>query len=593
MSDRLTRRAPIEPATADAATLSVGLVWSTGAAVARRDARGPYVERLSLDPAAVDLSRLIGGPVLDSHRTGGLDDVLGTVTDAIVDGVRGFATVRISERHRAIFDDIRAGIVRQVSVGYTVAEWRDETDPASGARVRTAIRWAPHELSFVPIGADAGAVTRGHGDTMDAHDTTAAPAENRAQINAEIRSIGRLAGLSRDWCDALVDRAATADEARAAAFDELARRPEIRTVRAEVGTSYDDPQTRAAVIGEALYARNEPAHKPSEAARAYSGYSTLDVARDCLARSGASVTGLSASTVIARALHSTSDFPLILGDSVGRTLRAAYDAAPRGVLSLARQRTAKDFRARSRVQLGEAPELLKVNEAGEFKSGTMAEARESYKVETFGRIVSLSRQALVNDDLGAFADLTRHLGRAAAEFEDQFLVDLLTGNSGNGPTMADGKAMFHADHGNKATTGGGITDATLTHARLAMRTQKGLSGRPINVVPTTLLVTAGFETTAQKAVSAIQAAKTSDVNPFTSLRVVVDPRLDAKSATRWYLVADPATFDGLEYSYLESAPGPQVETKVGFEVDGVQVRIRLDFGGGVVDWRGWYMSPGA
>jgi len=82
----------------------------------------------------------------------------------------------------------------------------------------------------------------------------------------------------------------------------------------------------------------------------------------------------------------------------------------------------------------------------------------------------------------------------------------------------------------------------------------------------------------EKALSAVQAAKTDDVNPFTSLTLVVEPRLT--SATRWYVVADPALIDGLEYAYLEGAPGPQIETKVGFEVDGMQVKVRLDFGAG-------------
>ena len=51
--------------------------------------------------------------------------------------------------------------------------------------------------------------------------------------------------------------------------------------------------------------------------------------------------------------------------------------------------------------------------------------------------------------------------------------------------------------------------------------------------------------------------------------------------------------DGLEYAYLQGEEGPQIETKAGFEVDGMQFKVRLDFGGAFLDHRSWYMNPGA
>jgi hypothetical protein len=108
----------------------------------------------------------------------------------------------------------------------------------------------------------------------------------------------------------------------------------------------------------------------------------------------------------------------------------------------------------------------------------------------------------------------------------------------------------------------------------------------IDVTPRFVLVPPDLETDMEKALSAIQATKTNDVNPFAALSLVVEPRL--ASATKWYVVADPAMVDGLEFAYLEGAPGPQIESKVGFEVDGVQTKVRLDFGCGWIDHRGWY-----
>jgi hypothetical protein len=171
------------------------------------------------------------------------------------------------------------------------------------------------------------------------------------------------------------------------------------------------------------------------------------------------------------------------------------------------------------------------------------------------------------------------------------LVDLLVQNSGTGPTMDDTNVLFHASHGNVAGSGAAISEATLSAGRLAMRTQTGLGGTRISVVPRYLLVPPDLETTAEKQLSAIQATATSDVNPFAQLTPVVEARLTDASTTRWYLTSD--TVDGLEYAYLEGQEGPQIETRNGFEVDGVEIKVRLDFGAGFVDHRGWYSNAGA
>lgn len=590
----LIRRAELAPASFNEATRTVDMVWSTGADVRRRDFEGPFIERLSMAPEAVNLGRLVNGPVLNSHQQRDLGHVLGVVRSAKVTDAQGRATVEFSQRPDVapIVADVRAGIIRHVSVGYTVEEWTEGTDPTTGERVRTATKWTPHEVSLVPVAADPNATTRNREEpTMP--ETTAAPAQTRAEINQNIRSIATVAGLDAAFANGLIDRGATVDQARAAAFDELARRGggTIRTqTTSTTGVDNSDPAVRAAWIGEALYLRVNPAHTPSEPARQFVGLTLPEIAREILRHRGIATTGMSPATLVTRAMHTTSDFPLILGSTVNRTLRAAYEAAPAGVRQLARQTTAKDFRAKYRLQLGEAPTLEKVNEHGEIKGGTMAEARETYSLATYAKQIGISRQAIINDDLGAFADLSRRFGIAAAEFEAQTLVDLLISGSGNGPTMSDTVALFNSAHGNKAGSGAAPSATTFTAARLAMRKQTGLSGKIINVIPKFVLVPADLETTAQKEVAAITPAQTSNVNPFDMLVPIVEPRLT--SATRWYMVADPAQFDGLEYSYLEGAPGPQIESRQGWDTLGVEIRIFEDFGCGFVDWRGWYMNPG-
>jgi hypothetical protein len=604
MSDALellTRRADLAPATADRDARTVEVIWSTGAPVRRRDMAGEYIERLSLDPEAVDLSRLDGASVLDAHRQSAVRDVLGSVREAAVDGRRGTALIQFSGRPEVepVWQDVLARILRHVSVGYSVEEWAESQE--NGARVLTAVRWTPHEISLVPTPADPGAKIRMETEMTDT-DTGAVetpPAtemQTRAAVNAEIRSIARIAGLDQSWVDGQIDAEADADTARRAAFEALARRssPTIRTeqVRVEIGESQDEPALRARQMGEALYARINPRHELSEPARRYAYATPVDMAKELLMLRGESTMGRSPASIVTRALHTTSDFPIILGDTVGRVLRDAYQAAPAGVRRLGRQTTARDFRAVNKIMLGEAPLLEKLNEHGEIKAGTMAEAREAYKVETWARKIGITRQVLVNDDLGAFSDLARRMGQGAAETEARILVDLLEANTGNGPKLSDNKTLFHADHGNKAGSGAAISDTTLSAARLALRTQKGIEDRTIRVTPKNLLVPPALETDAEKWLATVAPAKAADVNPFSgSLSLVVEPRLT--SATRWYVTADPGEIDGLEYAYLSGNEGPQVESRSGWDVDGVEIRVILDFGAGFVDHRGWFMNPGA
>jgi phage head maturation protease len=598
MPDLLTRSAALAPATADREARTVEVIWTTGAAVRRHDMAGEFIERLSLDPKSVDLSRLTGASVLDAHRQTAVRDVLGSVRKANVDGQRGTAVIQFSARPEVepVWQDVLAGILRHVSVGYSVEEWAETTD--GGARVLTARRWTPHEISLVPTPADPGAHIRMETEMTETNNLVpdGEKVHTRAERNAEIRSIARVAGLDQTWVDSQIDQGVDADSARRAAFEALASRsmPDIRTeqVRVEMGESHDDPALRCRQMGEALYARINPRHDLSGPARRYAHATPVDMARDLLSLRGEPHMGLSPASLITRALHTTSDFPIILGDTVGRVLRDSYQAAPAGIRLLGRQTTARDFRSVNKIMLGEAPLLEKLNEHGEIRAGTMAEAREAYRVETWARKIGITRQVLVNDDLGAFADLARRMGQAAAETEARILIDLLESNAGNGPKLSDSKTLFHADHGNKAGSGAVISDGTLSAARLALRTQKGIEDRTIRVTPSYLLVPPALETEAERWLAAVSPARAADVNPFSgNLTLVVEPRLS--SAARWYVTAAPGEIDGLEYAYLSGSEGPQVESRSGWEVDGVEIRVILDFGAGFIDHRGWFMNPGA
>lgn len=365
--------------------------------------------------------------------------------------------------------------------------------------------------------------------------------------------------------------------------------------RASAGIPYmetsDNGLRSRALMAEALCHRFGGV-KSSEAARPYLDLSVVDMARECLRAVGVHTSTLRPAQIVERALHVTGDFPELLTAAGNRSLRKAYDSVSRGVFEIARPSTAPDFRTKSRLAVGEMPTLAKVNEHGEFTYGTTSEMKSTYALETFGRIFGISRQALVNDDLGAFTELSAAFGRAAAEFVAQQMCDLLQSN----PVMTtDNVTCFHASHGNLAASGAAISVDSIAAGVLALRLMKSISGKPINIVPRWLVVPAAQEKLANQYTSTdFVPALSSSINPWGGrLEVMVDPRLDAIDNKGWYLAADSAQVDTLEYSYLDGSEGPAIMTMTGWEVDGFEVKCRLDFGAGIIDWRGLYKNPGA
>ena len=428
MLDRISltmRDAALRPASWNADTLSVEAVIASNAPVARRDAQGEYLEILDVNGA--DLSALIGASVLDGHRQDGISSVIGTVEAARVEGGEVIGRLRMSSRPELapIVRDISDGVIRHLSVGYSVEQWMDGT--AGGKRTRTAAKWTPREVSFVAVPADRNAHTRN--DSMN----------ERVTINRQIRELASRAGVTAAITNEIIDRQLTVEEARQIVLDDVIRRGSIAIMPSR--PSFDDPAFFRDAVTDALYTRIAPSHKPSEAARQYVGMSLVEIARLTLQRSGVSTAGLGPDSLITRALEgagTTSDYANIMANVLDKSLRVAYESAPSGLKEVARQTTAADFRSKMRVLLDSTGMTLEaVNEAGEFKSGSMIDAAESYAVSTFGKIFSITRKLIVNDDLNAMGDISRRLGIAAAQFEATALANLLLSNSGAGPTMGD------------------------------------------------------------------------------------------------------------------------------------------------------------
>lgn len=590
LPDLETRAAAVSgfaPDTLDTDAGTVDVVLTTGAPVQRAG----FVERLAIGRENVELAPRI--PLLDSHRQTSITDIKGSVSNIRFEPGAIVATLNVSDP--AALAAIARGDVTGVSLGYRVKSWADGRDPQSGKRIRTATKFEIVEVSLVAVPADANATVRSitvEEDTIEAPaGTTEQPGTaTRAETNTQIRSIATLAGLTTAFADGLIDREATVEEARSAAFEEMQRRNvNVSTIR--VGPSGDDPAVVQQRMAEALACRATGA-EPSEAARAYMGLGMSDMARLSLQRAGqAGIAMLGREELLTRAMHTTSDFPNLLTATGNRILIPAYQAAESPLKRLARQRTADDFRPTSLIRLGEFGKLQKVTESGEIKALSTGEAREGYSLETFGGIFNLSRKAVINDDLGAFARWAAMMGTAAAETEADQLVGLLTAGGGLGPLMDDNMPLFYAAHGNRAADGGSPDVDTLSAARLALRRQTGLDGvSPISATPKFVLAPPELETTFEKLLAELAAAKVDDQNPFSGkLTLLIEPRLTDPA---WYVFADPAVLPVLEYAYLSSAQGPQLASRDGWETLGREFRVVLDFGCGVVDWRGAYRDPG-
>lgn len=593
----LTRLAPSSGASSwDAKTRTLRAVIAAGTGVVRYDFDGKFTEYL--DPAGFELPAHV--PLLNTHRAGDIADVLGTVTKVERVGGRVEADIRLSRRPEveAIAADIADGILSGVSVGYQVLAWAEKTDDAEN-RTKTATKWRLLEVSVVPIPADDKARIRGkHMPTPNTDDNTTAERDERAEHKrrATIYDLGnhfRAANFAAQH----VEAGTTVADFRAALIERLAAEGNQHRTDGMIGAysgnaTLDNPRIRAEAMGEAIACRANPSLTPSEQARQFVGLSLPELAREHLRWAGIETRGMSQGQAVAQAfavrmggLHTTSDFALVLSSAVGRVLRPAYDATPSGLKPIARRLELADFRARTMIAMSGISGLEKVNEHGEYKRATLKESGESVQLATYGKIFGITRQAIINDDLGAFDTLPRKFGIEASNFEAEQLAALLAAN----PVMADGTALFHANHGNLAASGAAPSETTLSAARKALRLQTDQAGKLIGVAPRYFVCGPELETDAEKLMAAITPAATADVQPI-KLAIAVEPRLAGKG---WYVAADPAQIDGIVYAHLAGTNGPELETREGFDVDGLEIKVRLDFGAAWLDWRGWYRNAGA
>ena len=412
-------------------------------------------------------------------------------------------------------------------------------------------------------------------------------------------------GLDAKFGTEMIGKGLSLDAIRGAILDKIAERDAAggRTTepvfaQARTGESANDVAFRDGMENAILHRANPGAVKLTEPGRQFRGLTLIEMAREALQRRGVNTRGMSRLEVAGEALlgrdavgyHGGSDFPSILANVANKSLRAAYDGTPRTFVAWAKQTSIPDFKQVQRTQLGGAPDLLRVPESGEFTYGTIGEGKEVYALTTYGRIIGINRQTLINDDLDAFTRVPTAFGASAADLESDLVYGVLIANA----NMNDGVALFHATHGNLGTAAA-ITEASLAEAYRAFGNQKGLEGRVISVQPRYIITPPGTRSVeARKNVTATTPSAVAGVNAFAGrLEPIEEPRLiPAAGADPWFLSADPSRVDTVEYAYLDGANGIFTETRTGFEVDGIEIKARHDFAAKAIDWRGLFKNAG-
>lgn len=669
---RGARFAAFVPATYDETARTVEVVLSSGAPVRRWS----FTEELEISATSIDLSRVTAGqcPLLDTHNQWRIDDVLGRVMSARIEGENliGLVSFADTEAGRKAEGMVKRGELRGISIGYRVTAWKIITVDDNDHETWRATSWELLEASLVPVPADVKAgvrsaaaapgapsgdpanprededmrrsLTTGAGiaalaaamapetggspaaqpeQRSDPASQPAAPPSPAAEPATRAAPVSPPPAAAPPAAPALArfspdDALAFVDQARSLGVEDRARELVTQNGRGEIGVE----AARSAVLQAAAeHQRTAMSAAPTipggTAARAGAtgNEATRQAAIDALVSRtlgtapegqavefmglrllelAASRAGLSPRErdpiTILRAAHSTSDFPMILEAAANKILLGRYALAAPTFRSIARRRDLRDFKPTKLLTIGDFPTLKPYQEDGEIKAGTINEGREQVVLGSYGRILRLTRQAIVNDDLGAFDDVFGSIGTMIAQFENATFWAVKAQNSGGGPKLSDNINLFHASHGNLAGSGGAIDITNVGVGRAAIRKQKNIDGNTMNLAPQFLVVGPDQETAADQLVASISPAVSGQVNPFSGKLTVVTEGSIAGNA--WELYADPSLGPVWSFGYLADAPGPRVLTEEPFNVDGIAFRATLDFYAGATDYRGGYRNPG-
>lgn len=583
-------------------------------------------EILCHDEECINLERFSNGlgTVLFNHDR---DAVVGHIEKVWLEDNRGKALVRFDtdEQSETIFQKVQSGTLQGVSVGYVIYRYEvleDEDTKSTNGRFNgpayVVTDWEPLEISIVSVPADA---TVGVGRSAEEIHTSIDTQEDNTRMdqekNLEVQELksepvktgltqedlqkameqerkrtSEITALFRDFnvegADEAIVMGVSVDEARAMVMDQL--RARNKGVSVTMGEAESD-KFRAAAQDAVLMAAGIPVAEPAAGAQELRGHSMVELAREALQREGLKSNFGDNMELARQAINSTSTFPAIMANLANKSVMVGFNEAETTYQIWAGKGSNRDFKEAARVALSEAGNLELVPEGGQFQQDFLGEASARTKVATYGKLFSLTRQAIINDDLGLFSKIATKYGSAAKRLVNKMVYTQLTGNI----KMQDGVALFDNKHGNVAGTGEALSVKAIAKAITAMRRQKGITGdATLNITPKYLVVPPELEMAAYQIVNstaAVDGVNSGVVNPYKGrFVVVVDAELTDPDA--WYLVADATQHDTIEVTYLNGVETPRLETRQGFEVDGIEYKVAFDCGVSALDFRGVFKNAG-
>lgn len=422
---------------------------------------------------------------------------------------------------------------------------------------------------------------------------------------AGIRSIAERSKLGDAWASRLIDAGTSVAVAQATAFsamvDQDAENPINGHVRLGAGDDARDKFVRGA---SAWLFESTGKRSLIEAAKKklpdvfgsvaldggeFRGLSPIELARQSLERNGVSTRGMDRMRMIGlafthrSAFQTTSDFAVLLENVIGKVLLGAYATQENTWERFCGVDTVPDFRTSNRYRTGAVPSLETVAEHAEYKNGTVPDASKyTVSTERKGKIFALSREVLINDDMGALTNIAMEFGRASGRTIENAVYALLAQNSGLGPTQSDSQPFFHSNRANVNATGSAISVTGIDADRVVMRAQRDPNSLDyIDLNPAILLVPDALKGTAQVINDAQYdpdtANKLQRPNMVRGLfrEVIGTPRLSSAS-TRRYLFADPMQAAAIVVAFLEGyGRGPLLESENGWRIDGVEWKVTL------------------
>ena len=584
-------------------------------------------EILCHDEECINLERFSNGlgTVLFNHDR---DAVVGHIEKVWLEDNRGKALVRFDtdEQSETIFQKVQSGTLQGVSVGYAIYRYEvleDEDTKSTNGRFNgpayVVTDWEPLEISIVSVPADP---TVGVGRSAEEIYTSIDTQEDNTRMdpkeilnNEEVKSTepvetgltqadlqkameqerkrtSEITALFRDFdvegADEAIVMGVSVDEARAMVMDQL--RARNKGVSVTMGEAESD-KFRAAAQDAVLMAAGIPVADAAPGANELRGHSLVELARESLQREGLQANFGDNMELARQAINSTSTFPAIMSNLANKSVMTGFNEAETTFQIWAGKGSNRDFKEAARVALSEAGNLELVPEGGQFPHDSLGEASARTKVATYGKLFSLTRQAIINDDLGLFSKIATKYGSAAKRLVNKMVYAQLTGNV----KMQDGVVLFDSKHGNVAGTGEALSVKAIAKAITAMRRQKGITGdATLNITPKYLVVPPELEVTAYQIVNstaAVDGVNSGVVNPYKGRFIVVaDAELTDPDA--WYLVADASQHDTIEVTYLNGVETPRLETRQGFDVDGIEYKVAFDCGVSALDFRGVFKNAG-